>query len=183
METLTNSFLLVALTEMGDKTQLLALVLAMKFKKPWTILLGILIATVLNHLLASWVGLQAANHIPENYLKWILAVTFFAFSIWVLIPDKDEGLDEKKGRGALLTTIITFFIAEMGDKTQLATVALAAKYTNLTLVTVGSTLGMMLTSALAVFTGDKLTQRISMKWVHRIAAVVYFMSGIYILMR
>lgn len=183
METITNSFLLVALTEMGDKTQLLALVLAMRFKKPWTIMLGILIATVLNHAFASWVGIQASNYIPEVYLKWILAISFFIFSVWVLIPDKDEGLEEKKGLGALLTTITTFFMAEMGDKTQLATVALAAKYSSLTLVTIGSTFGMMLTSALAVFAGDKLTKHVPMQWIHRIAAVIYFISGVVILLK
>lgn len=183
LETIFNSFFIVALTEMGDKTQLLALVLAMKFKKPWTIMLGILVATILNHAFASWVGIQASNLIPANYLKWILAISFFGFSIWVLIPDKDEGLDEKKGLGAFLTTVTTFFMAEMGDKTQLATVALAAKYSSLTFVTIGSTLGMMLTSALAVFAGDKLTKHISMTWIHRVAAVIYFISGIVILLK
>lgn len=182
MDTIFNSFVLVALTEMGDKTQLLAFVLASKFKKPWTILFAIFIATILNHLLASWVGVAASNFLPEIYLKWILAISFFVFSIWVLIPDKDEGLKDGNKWGAFLTTLVAFFLAEMGDKTQLATVALAAKYSSLMLVTVGSTLGMMLTSGLAVFTGEKLTKRISMKWIHRFAAVVYFISGLYIIL-
>ncbi len=183
MDIILNSFVFVALTEMGDKTQLLAFVLASRFKKPWTIFFGIFVATVLNHLLAAWAGRFVSDLIPHLYLKWILALTFIGFAIWVMIPDKDEGLNEKRKWGALLTTIVTFFIAEMGDKTQLATVALAAKYNDLGLVTIGSTLGMMVTSGLAVFFGDKMTKKIPMKWVHALAALFYVIFAIAIVVK
>ncbi len=181
MEIIFNSFVIVALTEMGDKTQLLAFLLASRFKKPWTILAGILIATILNHLLAAWAGELLTKYIPMEVLTWILAISFFGFAFWVLIPDKDDGLKEHRGWGAFLTTLVAFFLAEMGDKTQLATTAMAAKYQSTFFVTIGSTLGMMLTSALAVIFGDKLTQKISMKWIHRCASVFYVVLGIIII--
>ncbi len=181
MDIIFHSFIIVALTEMGDKTQLLAFLLASRFKKPWTILFGIFIATILNHLLAAWVGEFITRFIPMNVLTWVLALSFFGFAIWVLIPDKDDGLDDKRAWGAFLTTLVAFFLAEMGDKTQLATTAMAAKYQSTFFVTIGSTLGMMLTSALAVVFGDRLTQKISMKWIHRAASVFYVILGILIL--
>lgn len=183
MDIIFNSFIFVALTEMGDKTQLLAFVLASRFRKPWTIFAGIFVATVLNHLLAAWAGRFVSDLIPYQYLKWILALTFIVFAVWVMIPDKDEGLNEKRKWGAFVTTVITFFLAEMGDKTQLATVALAAKYNDLGLVTIGSTLGMMLTSGLAVFFGDKMTKKIPMKWIHAVAAVFYVIFAIAIIVK
>lgn len=177
-----NSFLLVSLTEMGDKTQLLAFVLATRFKKPWAIFAGIFVATVLNHLLAASVGVWIAKAVSAIVLKWILAVIFFAFAIWIMIPDKDGDLDEAPKWGAFLTTVVTFFLAEMGDKTQIATVTLAAKYHSLLWVTVGTTIGMMLTDGLAVFFGDKMTRFIPMKWVHIGASVLYIVFGIGILL-
>ncbi|MBC7537901.1 MAG: TMEM165/GDT1 family protein [Bacteriovorax sp.] len=176
-----NSFLLVSLTEMGDKTQLLAFVLATRFKKPWTIFAGIFVATVLNHLLAATAGVWVANTVSPLILKRILASIFLIFAVWILIPDKEEGLSETSTWGPFLTTVVTFFLAEMGDKTQLATVTLAAKYHNIILVTVGTTIGMMITDGLAVFFGDKMTKYIPMKWVHIAAAILYIVFALGIL--
>lgn len=178
MEVVFNSFLLVALSEMGDKTQLLAFVLAARFKKPWTVFWGIFVATLLNHALAAYAGQWISQLIPPFYLKWGLALTFFAFAAWVLIPDKADDEVKTYGMGAFLTTTVVFFLAEMGDKTQLATIALAARYQDLVSVTIGTTLGMMLTNGLAVFFGEKLAQRISMTWMHRFAAVFFIVFGI-----
>lgn len=175
MEAFINSFLLVFAGEMGDKTQLLAILLATRFRKPWTIMLGIFIATVLNHALAATLGGWAASFIDDRTQYYILAVFFLAFGAWILVPDKDEGFKEHSGWGVLLTTIVAFFFAEMGDKTQLATVALGAAYPELALVTLGTTLGMMVSNGLAIFFGPKLLAKISMKWV-RIGACVLFVA-------
>lgn len=178
---LLNSFFLVFIGEMGDKTQLLALVLAARFKKPWTILLGILIATLLNHGLASYLGGWVAVGVDPQVLKWGLALSFFAFAAWILIPDKEEELKTSSSRGALLTTIIAFFMAEMGDKTQLATIALGARYSEFVgSVTVGTTLGMLASNCLAIFLGQKLLERIPMKWIRIFASIVFLIFGILI---
>lgn len=168
---------------MGDKTQLLAFVLATRFKKPWTIFAGIFVATVLNHLLASSIGLWVSNAFSPQILKWILAATFLAFAVWIMIPDKEEDIEKAPRWGAFLTTAVTFFLAEMGDKTQIATVTLAAKYHSLLYVTIGTTLGMMLTDGLAVFFGDKMTKFVPMKWVHLGAAILYIVFAIGILLK
>jgi putative Ca2+/H+ antiporter (TMEM165/GDT1 family) len=181
MNEIFQSFLMVAITEMGDKTQLLALVLALRYKKPWTIMAGILTATVFNHLLAASVGTWLSTAVSPQILKWALAATFVAFAIWVLIPDKDDDDSKESKYGAFLTTTITFFLAEMGDKTQLSTVALAAKFHSLTLVTMGTTLGMLFSDGLAVFLGEKLTSRIPMRWIHIGASVLYLIFAILIL--
>ena len=181
MITILNSFLLILASEMGDKTQLLALVLSSRFKKPWTIMAGILVATLLNHALASWVGHYIASHISQKILSWALAVIFFVFGLWILLPDKDEELKERGHFGAFLTTVIVFFLAEMGDKTQLATVALGARYESPFLVTVGTTLGMMGADGLAVFFGEALTKKIDMKWIRMAAAFLFGAFGIAIL--
>jgi putative Ca2+/H+ antiporter (TMEM165/GDT1 family) len=181
MTAILHSFFFVALAEMGDKTQLLAFVLASRFRKPWAVMGGILVATVLNHLLAASTGQLIARAIPQNYLQWILAGVFLAFAAWILIPDKDDS-EAKAGRfGAFTTTLITFFLAEMGDKTQLSTVALSAKYPNLLGVTTGTTLGMLFSDGLAVAFGEKITEKISMKWVRIFAAVLFAAFGIGIL--
>jgi putative Ca2+/H+ antiporter (TMEM165/GDT1 family) len=138
MQSLLNSFFLVFISEMGDKTQLLSLVLAARFKNPFPIMMGILVATVLNHALASYVGAYVTQFFSANILKWILSATFIGFGIWMLIPDKDEGFEDKKNWGPFLTTLVAFFFAEMGDKTQLATVALGAKYSDPFFVTAGT---------------------------------------------
>jgi Ca2+/H+ antiporter, TMEM165/GDT1 family len=177
MEALLNSFLLVAATEMGDKTQLLAFLLVARFRKPWIILLGILCATVLNHALAAFVGEWISLQISAPVLKWLLAITFFGFAAWVLIPDKEETPKASNQWGAFATTLVAFFIAEMGDKTQLSTVALAARYQNLFLVTLGTTLGMLFADGLAVFFGEKILKRISLKHLRRIAAGLFVLFG------
>lgn len=165
---------------MGDKTQLLALVLAARYKKPWTILAGVLVATVLNHALASWAGVWVASLMEPRTLKWVLAFIFFAFSAWILIPDK-EGEFKQNGRfGPFITTVIVFFIAEMGDKTQLATIALGARYSDAWLVTMGSTFGMLASNALAIFLGERLLRKIPMKWVRIFAAVLFAAFGLLI---
>lgn len=166
---------------MGDKTQLLALVLAAKFKKPLPIMSGILLATVLNHALASYVGSYVTQYISADVLKWLLAATFIGFGIWILIPDEDEGFNDKYKWGPFLTTAVVFFFAEMGDKTQLATVALGAKYASLVLVTIGTTLGMLGADGLAVYFGHKFTAKIPMKLVHRISSALFILFGIAIL--
>lgn len=177
-----NSTLIVALTEMGDKTQLLALVLMVKFRKPLPILLGIFVATVLNHALASSAGVWISQVVPENYMKWGLAVLFWAFGIWVLIPDKEGKEEVKNQHGIFVTTLILFFLAEMGDKTQLATVAMAAQHQDLIAVTLGSTFGMMISNGMAVVWGPKLLEKISMKWMHRTASLLFLLMGIFILL-
>ena len=181
METVINSFLLVFVSEMGDKTQLLALVLACKFRKPVPIMLGILVATLINHALASYAGAFITQYFSAEILKWILAATFFGFGLWILIPDKDEGFKDKHHWGPFLTTAVAFFFAEMGDKTQLATVALGAKYTAPLLVTIGTTIGMLAADGLAVFFGHKFTDRVPMNLVHRIASGLFILFGLGIL--
>lgn len=181
MDGLINSFFLVFVSEMGDKTQLLALLLMLKYKRPFIILAGIFVATVLNHAFASWAGEIAAQNIPEIYLKWILAFTFFIFAAWILIPDKKEEINKESRFGPFITTLVLFFVAEMGDKTQLATVALGAKYLNGFIVTIGSTLGMIASNALAIFMGEKFLKKVPMKWVRVGACGSFILFGIAIL--
>ncbi|GIL17360.1 MAG: UPF0016 family membrane protein [Oligoflexia bacterium] len=181
MEDLVQSFLLVVLGEMGDKTQLLALILTARYKKPWTIMWGIFAATILNHGLAAAFGGHLSSLVEPNVLRWILGLTFIGFAVWVLIPDKDDGLDQIQDKGVFWTTLTTFFLAEMGDKTQLATIALGAKYQNVILVTIGTTLGMLVADGLAVFLGERLTQKMQMKWIRLVAAFLFFIFGVGIL--
>lgn len=182
MESLFNSFVLVFAGEMGDKTQLLALVLAAKFKKPWTVLFGVLIATLFNHLLAAYAGRWIQTAVDPQWIQWGLALTFFAFALWILFPDKEGEFKESGHFGVLATTIIAFFLAEMGDKTQLATIALGARYPSPLLVTVGTTAGMMASNALAIFLGEKLLRRIPMKWVRIFSSVLFAIFGLGILL-
>ncbi len=180
---LTTIFLstgVVALAEMGDKTQLLAFLLAARFKKPVPIILGILLATIVNHGFAGALGAWITTLLSPNTLGWILGISFIAMAIWTLKPDEIEE-DEAKiaGRfGVFGATTITFFLAEMGDKTQIATVALAANYSSVLLVVIGTTLGMMIADVPAVFIGTKFAQKVSMKLVHGIAAAVFAILGI-----
>lgn len=174
MEAFLLSTGIVALAEMGDKTQLLSLLLAARFRRPWIILLGILIATTANHGLAGALGGWVSGVIGREALRWILGVSFVAMALWILVPDKADGAQRHATRfGVLGTTVIAFFLAEMGDKTQIATVALAAKYSAFAAVVGGTTLGMMLANAPAVFLGERLAQRIPFK-LARIAAAVAF---------
>jgi len=177
-QAISGSFVLVAISEMGDKTQLLAFSLATRYKKPLPIMGGIFLATVLNHALASSVGQWVSNRIPESLLEFILAATFIGFGIWTLKPDKLETDRDGPKLGAFLTTAVLFFLAEMGDKTQLATVALAARYHSAVSVTIGTTAGMMLTDGLAVFLGEKLAGSARMKWIRRAAAALFIVFGV-----
>ena len=167
---------------MGDKTQLLALVLAAQFKKPIPIMFGILIATLLNHALASYIGSFITQFVSPDLLKWGLALSFIGFGVWMLIPDKDEGFNDNKKWGPFLTTTIAFFIAEMGDKTQLATVALGAKYSSPLYVTIGTTVGMLGADGLAVFFGYKFTNKIPMNLIHKISSGIFILFGLSILL-
>lgn len=183
LEALVNSFLLVFAGEMGDKTQLLALILAARYRKPWTILLGVFIATVLNHALASYLGAFVSSFFSETTLRYGLAAIFFIFAAWILVPDKDEELKASRRFGPLVTTIIAFFLAEMGDKTQLATIALGAEYaTEIAFVTLGTTFGMLASNALAIFLGDRLLARIPMQKVRIAAAILFALFGLGILL-
>jgi putative Ca2+/H+ antiporter (TMEM165/GDT1 family) len=181
MEAILHSFALVFVSEMGDKTQLLALVLASRFRKPWAIMAGILCATLLNHGLASYAGGWLSTSVSSRHLAWALAAIFFVFAFWILIPDKDEGLKLEPRFGAFLTTLVAFFFAEMGDKTQLATVALGARFNAPLLVTVGTTAGMLAADGLAVFLGEKLTEKIPLKYIRYFASALFFIFGLYIL--
>ncbi|WP_234639533.1 TMEM165/GDT1 family protein [Delftia tsuruhatensis] len=180
MEAFLISTSVVALAEMGDKTQLLSLVLAARFRKPWPIVLGILVATLVNHALAGAVGAWITSYLGENAMRWILGLSFIAMAIWMLIPDKlDE--DEVSGHsrwGVFGTTLVAFFLAEMGDKTQIATVMLAAKYNAYLWVVAGTTLGMMLANAPVVWLGDRLVKRVPIRLVHLISAVIFLMLGV-----
>ena len=177
MEPIVTSFLLVAVSEMGDKTQLLAFSLASRYRRPWVVMAGILVATILNHALAASVGTWVSEHVPPQVMAGILAATFIGFGFWTLKPDTLEESKGPSGFGPFLTTTILFFLAEMADKTQLATVALAARYQSVVLVTIGTTLGMLASDGLAVFLGEKLAQRVSMKGIRMVAAGLFFLFG------
>ncbi len=177
MEPIVTSFLLVAVSEMGDKTQLLAFSLASRYRRPWVVMAGILVATILNHALAASVGTWVSEHVPPRGMAGILAATFIGFGFWTLKPDTLEESKGPSGFGPFLTTTILFFLAEMADKTQLATVALAARYQSVVIVTIGTTLGMLASDGLAVFLGEKLAQRVSMKAVRIAAAGLFFLFG------
>ncbi|HJV84216.1 MAG TPA: TMEM165/GDT1 family protein [Noviherbaspirillum sp.] len=180
MESLLVSTGVVALAEIGDKTQLLAFILAARFKKPLPIIAGILAATIVNHGLAGALGAWITATVSPEILRWILGVSFIGMAIWTLIPDKieEEETQVAKKFGVFGATLVTFFLAEMGDKTQIATVAMAAHYGSPLLVVAGTTLGMLLADVPAVFVGDKLASRIPMKLVHSIAAAIFALLGI-----
>jgi Ca2+/H+ antiporter, TMEM165/GDT1 family len=177
LEAILSSFVLVAISEMGDKTQLLAFSLATKYRRPWVVMGGILAATLLNHTLASGVGTWISARVPAHLMAAILAATFIGFGLWTLKPDTLEEQKKPDRFGPFVTTAILFFLAEMGDKTQLATVALAARYRSVLLVTTGTTLGMLASDGLAVFVGERLAHRVSMKWLRVGAASLFFAFG------
>ncbi|GMV31461.1 MAG: hypothetical protein AMXMBFR59_35860 [Rhodanobacteraceae bacterium] len=184
MEALFASFAMVAVAEIGDKTQLLSFVLAARFRgRHVSIIAGIFVATVLNHLVAALVGGWVAHTLGPDLMRWLLGLAFFAFAAWALIPDTLDDKPEAGRYGAFLTTLLLFFIAEMGDKTQLATVALGAKYTNATLVTLGTTLGMMAANVPAVLVGETLAQRFPLAAMRRVAAGLFALFGLLILLR
>ena len=177
-ETIAGSFTLVAASEMGDKTQLLAFSLAGRFRRPWTVMAGILVATLANHALASSLGAWISAYVPARIMASVLAATFIGFGIWALRPDRCDD-DDKPGRfGPFVTTVGLFFLAEMGDKTQLATVALAARFGSAVLVTVGTTLGMVASDGLAVFLGEKFAAKVQGRWLRICAAGLFFLFGL-----
>ncbi|MFG6459729.1 TMEM165/GDT1 family protein [Roseateles sp. BYS96W] len=180
MEALFVSTGVVALAEIGDKTQLLAFILAARFKKPWPIIAGILCATVVNHGLAGALGAWITSAVSPGVLRWVLGASFIGMAIWTLIPDKieEEETQVAKRFGVFGATLLTFFLAEMGDKTQIATVAMAAHYANPLWVVIGTTLGMLLADVPAVFVGDRLAAKIPMKLVHGIAAAIFAALGV-----
>ncbi len=183
LEALLVCTALVALAEMGDKTQLLAFVLAARLKKPWPIVAGIFVATLANHFLAGTVGAWLATLVAPGTLKWIVAGAFIVFGLWALVPDKfEEEARSYSGRSVFFTTLVAFFFVEMGDKTQLATVALAARFDSLVAVVAGTTLGMMIANAPAVWLGERLAQRVNMKVMRWIAAGLFLVMGLLTLM-
>jgi len=184
LQTLVSSFGLVAASEMGDKTQLLAFSLAARFRKPVPILLGILVATLANHALAAGAGTWIAGNFTPKTMKLGLGVLFIAFGAWTLKPDTlDEASEKKKGFGPFLTTVALFFLAEMGDKTQFATAALGARFQDPFTVTLGTTLGMMLTDGIAVLLGDRIADRVQMKPIRWFAAGLFFLFGAFSLVQ
>ena len=180
LEALLVSTGVVALAEIGDKTQLLAFLLAARFKKPVPIILGILAATVVNHGLAGALGAWITASVSPEVLRWVLGLSFIGMAIWTLIPDKIEEEETRIGKrfGVFGATLVTFFLAEMGDKTQIATIAMAAHYSTPLMVVIGTTLGMLIADVPAVFVGDKLAAKIPMKLVHSIAAAIFALLGI-----
>ena len=180
LEPFTVSTGVVALAEIGDKTQLLAFILAARFKKPLPIILGILVATLINHGLAGALGAWITSAISPQVLRWVLGLSFIGMAVWTLIPDKIEEEETQVAQrlGVFGATLVTFFLAEMGDKTQIATVAMAAHYSQALMVVAGTTLGMLIADVPAVFIGDKLAGRIPMRLVHGIAAAIFAGLGV-----
>jgi putative Ca2+/H+ antiporter (TMEM165/GDT1 family) len=180
MEAFLVSTGIVALAEMGDKTQLLALVLAARFKKPWPIVIGIFVATVANHAMAGALGAWVTTVVSPQTLRWLLGASFLLMAVWMLIPDKleDDADNQAPKLGVFATTVVVFFLAEMGDKTQIATVMLAAKYEAYTAVVAGTTLGMMLANAPVVWLGEKIMRRVPIKAVHAVSAAFFAVMGV-----
>jgi len=178
VEALFFSTLIVAMAEMGDKTQLLSFVLAAKLKRPVPICLGILIATLANHFLAGSVGAWLATLVTRETLRWIVALSFFAFGLWALKPDTLDENHHLGEAGVFLTTLVAFFFVEMGDKTQLATIALAARYEALVPVVLGTTVGMMIANVPAVWIGETLAERVRMDVMRWVACGLFFLLGL-----
>ena len=183
LEAFTVSTGVVALGEIGDKTQLLALLLAARYRRPLPIIAGILVATLANHAAAGALGTWLTRVIDPTWMRWVLGLSFLAVAVWMLVPD-EAGDAEGAGSGRLGVfgvTVVAFFLAEMGDKTQIATVMLAARYDALLAVTAGTTLGMMIANVPAVLLGDKAVKFVPIEWVHRIAAAVFAVIGVAVL--
>jgi len=179
LEAILVSTGIVSLAEIGDKTQLLAFILAAKYRKSWPIILGILVATLANHALAGALGTWITSLIAPLTLRWILGVSFVGMALWTLVPDKFDAEDARLAQfGIFGTTLLAFFLAEMGDKTQIATVALAAQYQAFYAVVAGTTLGMMIANVPAVIVGERLAHRMPVKWIHGIAAAIFAILGI-----
>ena len=185
MQTLLVSTAAVAIAEIGDKTQLLSLILAAKYRRPWAICLGILIATLLNHALAGATGVMVAQWLTPETLKWIVALSFLSVALWTLKPDQIDDAEAERGAGygVLLATTIAFFIAEMGDKTQVATIVLAAQYQPLWQVVAGTTIGMLLANAPVVWLGSRFASKLPLKTARISAALLFAALGLWILLR
>lgn len=184
MEALWISTGVVALAEIGDKTQLLAMLLAARYRKPVPIILGILVATLANHAVAGWVGVWVADALGEQVLRWVLGLSFLAMAAWMLVPDKIDDEAERPARfGVFLSTLVAFFFVEIGDKTQIATVALAAKYESLIAVVGGTTLGMMIANVPAVLVGEAAAKKLPMRLVHGVAAAIFAVLGVLVLLK
>jgi putative Ca2+/H+ antiporter (TMEM165/GDT1 family) len=177
VEAFLTSTALVAVAEMGDKTQLLSFALAARLRRPWAIIAGILFATLANHALAGGLGAWIAAHLDERTQRWITAAAFFAFALWALVPDEAGAAPEKPRGGAFLTTLVAFFLVEMGDKTQLATIALAARYESLAAVVLGTTVGMMIANVPAVLIGERLAERLDLRLMRLAAAGLFAATG------
>lgn len=179
-----TSTAIVALAEIGDKTQLLAIVLATRLKKPVPIILGIFAATIANHFLAALVGSEVASLLDSLWFRYAVGISFVAMAAWTLVPDKldeDEGAPKKERFGAFLTTLIAFFIVEMGDKTQVATIALGARFHDVVQVTMGTTLGMMIANVPAVYLGHMVHERVPLGIVRMIAAGLFLLIGLWVI--
>lgn len=182
MEAFLISTGIVALAEIGDKTQLLAFILAAKFRKPVPIIAGILVATIANHAFAGALGAWISSVVVPELMRWILGSSFIGMAIWTLMPDRLDGDEARLARlGVFGTTCVAFFLAEMGDKTQIATVALAAQYQSVYAVVVGTTLGMMMANVPAVLLGERIAQRMPVRLVHAMAAALFAVLGVAIL--
>lgn len=181
MDALLSSFTAVAIAEIGDKTQLLSLFLAARFRNKTAIIGGILVATLLNHAASAWLGVWAAQFIPAGWGPWLLGGSFIAVALWLLIPDKDDSEDTAMLKyGAFVASCVLFFLAEIGDKTQVATVILAASFENaLWMVVWGTTLGMLAANVPVVYAGSWLLQKISLDWARRAACAVFILLGIF----
>ena len=184
MEAFLVSTGVVALAEIGDKTQLLALLLAARYRQPVPILLGIFVATVANHALAGFIGMVAAELIGGDWLRWVVGLSFLAVAAWMLIPDRldEEEVPRFRGRGAFLAALVCMFLAEMGDKTQIATIVLAARFESLIAVIAGTTAGMMIANTPAVLLGEAAARHVPLKLVHGAAAAIFAVIGITVLL-
>lgn len=181
MEALLTSTAVVALAEIGDKTQLLAILLATRFKQPLPIIAGIFFATIANHFLAAFLGSEVASFLEGPWFRYAIAASFVAMAVWTLVPDKIDDLEDKPSRfGAFATAMIAFFLVEMGDKTQIATVALGARFHEVIPVTIGTTLGMMIANVPAVYLGHELLARVPLKIVRSIAAALFLAIGLWL---
>ncbi|MCV0383781.1 MAG: TMEM165/GDT1 family protein [Erythrobacter sp.] len=183
MEAVLTSTFVVALAEIGDKTMLLAIVLATRFRKPLPVVLGILVATLANHGIAAFIGQTAASLLEGAWFRYAVGLSFVAMALWTLVPDRlDADEEPKRSRfGAFATTAIAFFLVEIGDKTQIATIALGAQFQNVLTVTIGTTLGMMLANVPAVYLGHAIVERVSLVWVRRVAALLFLAIGLWVI--
>lgn len=180
LDTLFTSTLTVAIAEIGDKTQLLSLFLAARYAHKWSIVAGIFVATLLNHFVSAWFGSWIIGILPEHIATYVVAFSFIAVGLWVLIPDKadDDDMGIVRKYGAFIATTVLFFLAEIGDKTQVATIVLGAQYTNVWLVTIGTTVGMMLANVPVVLLGNKLMQKLPLDLARYLASALFIILGV-----